>query len=74
MGSDLDVQDMHGKLWIWFEAKIHPELMAIVRTSSCTESVPALWCCLLVFGPCIVLGSIKNVPKGPWPTLGPYKL
>ena len=69
-GSDLDVQDMHGKLMrrpfqsIWFEAQIHRESTAVVWESWHTESVPALRCCLSVFGPCIMWEPVRVASRG----------
>ena len=67
---DLDVLYMDGNIisrcfqWHWFQAQIHPESTAIVRTIWRPESVPALRRCLLVFGPCIVLEPIRGASRG----------
>ena len=50
--------------WLWFEAQVHLESTKIIWTSSHTESVPMLQCCLLVFGACIVLKPIWVASRG----------
>jgi hypothetical protein len=54
--------------WFLFEAQIHLESSGIARAIWRSESVPALWRRILVFGPCIKLEPIR-VSRGSYMTL-----